>query len=473
MSFQDDEYNARGGGDGDDNFRPEEEAVQGGYEDSKGNVFRKKRRPSLGNPKIKPRQVEDDHSTLQLLSKQNEERKLKQEEFGDPANEMFAPKNNYILILLQQHLLSAGYERTAKFMKEEADKKVGHKIDRFMLPKTKNLRGSLVESLKTGNEKAFFEARQYLHADLNYYQLDFELSLELEMKTRVYFALYYLINLEIMKIDPEECKKRTRERMEVLKTFFVEKGSHFSDDSDLKEYLKIPYLVESMPGDNQLLNFVLSKDFYTQVYEENTKEMEKVIFFATEATRHRSFITKLYEYYIKYHPNASSSQLTEGIYQQVEAAIEQVKQHASKHSEEAEELQGLQDQLTHLVETTRSRFQVYLDEEKAKAKQISEDNFQILNVVQVNKECRAANEKFVKRWEEVKKLTTEFEEVTALLQKINEGKNPDELPAEDLKVQKTYLQKKQRLLLLKLNMISLEMKKPDVATDAKKPEASK
>lgn len=453
----DDQDYDRNGDDGNDS--PDDNHAA---EESKLTTYRKKRRPSLNNPKIKPRQADDDTSTLNLLAQQNEERRKKQEEFGDPANEMLAPKNNYILILLQQHLLSAGYERTAKLLKEEAAKKIGHKIDKFVLPKTKSLRKAFVESLKSGNEHAFFEARRNLHEELNYYQLDFELSLELEMKTRVYFALYYLIYLDTLKIDADEAKKKTKDRIELLKAFFVEKGSHFADDTDLKEYLKVPYLVENMPLGNQVLSFVLSKDFVAQIIEQNEAEIDRVIFFSTEATRHRSFVTKMFEYYIKYNPNASNSALIEGIYQQVEAAIELVLEHGQKYQTEAEELQELYEKLNSLLDTTRSRFQEYLDEEKSKSKNIAEAKIEGVKVVQVNREWRAANEKFTKRFEEIKRLTTEFEEVTAFIKKVQEGKNPDELPPDDFKIQKEFMQKKQQLLILKLNLISIEMKKPSV-----------
>lgn len=451
------------GQDGDeDNHANEQPEETHNYESPGTSSKTRRRRPSLNNPKIKPRQAQDDTSTLQLLAKENEERRQKKEESGDPANAMLAPKNDYIFILLQQHLLSAGYDKTAKLIKEESSKNASHKVDRFVLPKTKSLKNTFIEALKIGNEKAFFEARHHLHADLNYYQLNFPLSLELEMKTRVYFALYYLINLERLKITSEEGKKRTAERMEALKAFFVEKGSHFGDDTDLKEYLKVPYLVESMPADNQMLNFVLSADFFAQIMEENVKEIERVIFFATEATRHRSFVTKIYEYYIKYHPTASNSQLTEGIYQQVEAAIAHVTEQSAKFKSDAEELDRLHEKLTELIETTRSRFQFLLDEEKAKSKKIVEGTIEPVRVVQVNRECRAANEKFSRRLEEVKRLTTEFEEVTAYLKKVSDGYNPDELAPEDQKVQVTFYEKKQRLLLLKLKLISIEMKKPVV-----------
>lgn len=431
-------------------------------DDSPRSLFKKKRRPSMGNPKIKPRQADGDHSSLELLAKQAEEQKMKQGEFGDPANEMFAPKNNFIMILLQQHMLSAGYEKSSSNLRGDFEAKVGHKIDKFVLPKTRHLKNAMFEALKSGNEKGFFESRELLHADLNYYQLDFELSIELEMKTRVYFALFFLINVESLRFDPDECKKRTNERMETLKAWFVEKGSTFLEDNDLKEYLKIPYLIESMPKDNELLNFVLSSDFVSQITEENKTEMEKVIFFSTEATRHRSFVTKIYEYFIKYHPSGSSSQLHESIYQQVENAIGKVTQESSKYQEEADELDRLLSKLTQLLEQTRSKFQNMLDEEKEKAKRITFSTAASLSVVQVNKECRGVNDLYASKWKEIGLLTNELKNITKTLEIVREGKNPDDLLPEGREIQLQYLERKQRYMILKIKMITLEMKKPDV-----------
>lgn len=432
-------------------------------EDSPQSLFKKKRRPSHGNPKIKPRNADGDHSSLELLAKQAEEQKQKQGEFGDPANEMFAPKNNFIMILLQQHLLSAGYEKSAQNLKGEFETKAGHKIDKSVLPKTRHLKQTLFECLKAGNEKGYFEARGNLHADLNYYQLDFELSIELEMKTRVYFALYYLIHVETHRLDADECKKRTADKMNDLKAWFVEKGSTFLDDNDLKEYLKIPYLVESMPKDNELLNFVLSRDFASQIVEENKREMEKVIFFSTEATRHRSFVTKIYEYFIKYHPSAWNSQLHEHIYQQVEEAISKVTQESSKYEDEASELDRLHSKLSSLLDQTRVKFQGMLDEERERPKKTDFVKTQTLSLVQISKECRSLNDVYINKWKELSLLVTELKTITSKLELVREGKNPDELLPEGREIQLQYLERKQRYLILKIKMINLEMKKPEVA----------
>lgn len=433
---------------------------------------KRRRRPSWNNPKIKPRQQSaasaGNQSSLAFLAKQAQDVSKKNQDFSDPAHQMFQPKNNFINILLIQHLLNSGFENTAKTLQTEAQATNKIKQERIELTKMRTLKAVFGDSLSQGKEAEFFEARKSLHDELNYYVLDMDLSLELELKTRVYFALYYLIFLQQKRLDPAEAKKLTAERMVGFKNWCIEKGSEFGEDEDLKEYLKIPLLLDSMPGTNKLLDFVLSEDFAVQIVEQNHKEIDKVIFYANEVVRHRSFITKIYEFFVKYHPDASQSEIHKGIYSQVEAMIDAVKGEANKYQAEQEELDQLVARIEELSQTTKNRFKDLYDAqiEKLKANK-QQDLGKLASVVQVSTRQKGIHAQYKRKWDELQTLEKELADAIGNQKKAATGGFKDEVGTEGEAVFLDYWTKKIRFLELKLKKVMLDMKKPEIPAKVK------
>ena len=422
---------------------------------------KRRRRQSLNNPKIKPRQTEAENSNLAKLAKQAQELNAKAGEYSDSANQILQPKNNFINMILNQHFLNMGMEDTTKIFTTEMSTPQHSKAEKVELSKTKQLRAAVVEALKIGDEKLFFDNRKSIHEELNYYVLDCELSLELELKTRVYFAVFFLIMMEDQKLDPQHAKKLTKERLPGLKSFFVEKGSQFAEDDDLKEYLKLPFLIENMPHDNQLLNFILSKDFAIQVTEENLKELDKIILLANRVGRHRSLITKVYEFYVKYHPEATNSPIHQQVYDAVETSIQSVQADSEKYNAEEQELDGLLQRLQGLTNATKDRF-VQLNEQRKKDQESIKPQIldNRINIVQVGHESRSQNADYRKKWEEVTSLEKELHDLREKIAKSKTEKTHEDYSENGYSLYKQFLPKKLRLLELKLKKLNLELKKP-------------
>lgn len=426
----------------------EEVGSEEGEEEQVRRYRRKKKRRSLGNPRIKPSKGSKEHSTLDGLAKQTEEKNKKDEEFNDPATEIFQPKNNFINLLIGQHLLSSGYEKAAKQL--EVDSRHINKFgaEKIELNKVKNLKASCFQALKNGNQKEFFESRGHLHEELNYYQLDFDLSLELEMKTRVYFAFYLLSQVEEKNLNIEDAKRQTQPRMEELKSFFVEHGADFAEDDTLKEYLKLPYVVDKMPGDNKTLNFVLSEDFTSQIEAENHRELERVVFYANEVTRHRSFITKLYEFYTKYH-SQGSSQMHREIYEEVEEMLKKVQREAVKYDDEGKDIENIKKKILDKMKLTKERHREKQEEQEKKEKAIYVDNLgkdSQLSITQMSKQQRDLNLPHMKDRSEALEAIRDLKEAVR-----GERKLEEDLPSE-----KAYWRLRQKQVLLRTELAQLQ-----------------
>lgn len=67
--------------------------------------------------------------------------------------------------------------------------------------------------------------------------------------------------------------------------------------------------MERPTEENEFLTSLISDIFVVSVFEMNKKEIDRVAFFVNQVTLHKSFITKIYEYYVKYSPGAADSEL--------------------------------------------------------------------------------------------------------------------------------------------------------------------
>lgn len=209
------EEEARASPRGDTQIDGEEHAAQGGESPEEDFLRgeqsgrRKRRRQSLNNPKIVPR-AEAESSSLRLLAAKAEEVSRREVEYNDPAHEVLRAKLNFLNILVANHLQAAGFARTAEQLERELTALKPHRMERVELAKARNLKSLCAEALRSGSEKSFFEHRKQLHAELNYYTDEFRQSLELETKTRVFFAAFYLINVERLKVAPADAARLRR-----------------------------------------------------------------------------------------------------------------------------------------------------------------------------------------------------------------------------------------------------------------------
>ncbi len=96
--------------------------------------------------------------------------------------------------------------------------------------------------------------------------------------------------------------KLTKERSESFNRYTTEKGNLFMSHPQFKHYLRLPYLMQSLPKDDQLLEYLLSNEFPVKLLEETMEEVDAVIFYASKITRNRSFISKAFEYNVKNNP---------------------------------------------------------------------------------------------------------------------------------------------------------------------------
>ena len=162
---------------------------------------RKRKRASLNNPKIVPRGQDGEGSALEHLANQADQLYKEEADFSDPVHEVYQSKHNFINIVVSHHLQNSGYSKTANELQTELNSLRHQRTEKVELSKIKNLKSYCLEALQLGNEKSFFENRKQIHEELNYYKDEFDLSFELEVKTRVYFAMYLLINVESKRVE--------------------------------------------------------------------------------------------------------------------------------------------------------------------------------------------------------------------------------------------------------------------------------
>lgn len=97
----------------------------------------------------------------------------------------------------------------------------------------------------------------------------------------------------------------TRERLEDLKSFLAKNAGHFLQNDELKSYLQLPHInFTKKVEENKLLEKVVSDEYFDQIYSETEQEIDKIIFFIGRVSSHKSFLTRIYEFYIKYNESA-------------------------------------------------------------------------------------------------------------------------------------------------------------------------
>lgn len=190
---------------------------------------------------------------------------------------------------------------------------------RHLEEKLNIMTAQILGAFHDGDDRTFFQLRENMLDELNYYKRDFKSNLEIEVMVRIYFALYYLLpNSFSASMILEDSLEKTKKRLTALKRYFGENGGLLSKNEIFQKYLKVPYvnLEKTSPFENEDLKEILTKEFCTEVQEKITNEVRKVIFFIKEVSTSRSFLTRIYEFYISTNTDPETN-IHEHAYQQI------------------------------------------------------------------------------------------------------------------------------------------------------------
>lgn len=154
------------------------------------------------------------------------------------------------------------------------------------------------------------------------------------------------------KLSVEEAMKLTKERSESFNRYTTEKGSLFMNHPQFKHYLRLPYLMQSLPKDDQLLEYLLSNEFPVKLLEEVMEEIDAVIFYATKITRNRSFVSKAFEYNVKNNA-AFNTSIVKNLYARVQQNLEYHSEEIGAIEQEIEDLEILQARVQQKYDATK------------------------------------------------------------------------------------------------------------------------
>lgn len=271
-------------------------------------------------------------SALQEYSQLFDEIQREKLNSHDVSRQILEPKNEYVNNLLAQHLLQSQYPETFRALQQDITRAKSAAVPRVFLNSFQELKEILMKSYYKGQEKEFFKARDKIVEELNYFKFDYHLDSTIEFKLKAYFAAYYLIPMHKKNMPIEEAMRLTKERSESFKKYTTEFGSRFLDDPLLKHFLRLPYLLQTLPKEDALLDNLLSDEFAIKTLKEAEDEFDQVIFFCTKVAINKSFIIKAFEYNLKTNPALNTSTVLH-VYSRIEQRIK------DKESKDLPELQ--------------------------------------------------------------------------------------------------------------------------------------
>lgn len=259
-------------------------------------------------------------SALQEYSQLFDEIQREKQNSHDVSRQILEPKNEYINNLLGQHLLQNQYPETFRVLQQDIAKSKTSAVPRVFLNNFQELKEILMKSYYKGQEKEFFKAREKVLEELNYFKFDYKLEDAIEFKLRAYFAAYYLIPMHKKNLSIEEAMKLTKERSDNFKKYTTEFGSRFLDDPYLKHFLRLPYLLQTLPKEDSLLDNLLSDEYAIRTLKEAEEEIDQVIFFCSKIAINKSFVVKAFEYNLKTNPSLNTS-MVHNVYSKIEQRI--------------------------------------------------------------------------------------------------------------------------------------------------------
>lgn len=126
--------------------------------------------------------------------------------------EVLEPKNELINGMVIQHLLQKEFNETFRNLQQDIATSKSRSNPRVFEDQSSELKDAMFKAFYKGNEKDFFKCRTKLYDELNYYKLDYKLNDATELKTRAYFAVFYLIPMNKKKVGPvdDRCQSKTQ-----------------------------------------------------------------------------------------------------------------------------------------------------------------------------------------------------------------------------------------------------------------------
>ena len=191
------------------------------------------------------------------------------------------------------------------------------------------------------------------------------------------------------QLSVEDAMKLTKERSESFNKYTTEKGSIFMNDPHYKHYLRLPYLVQSLVKDDQLLEYLLSNEFPVKLMEETLDEVDAVIFYATKVTRNRSLITKAFEYNVRNHPGYNNA-IVKNLYARVNENLEHHSYEVGAIEKDIEDLEILNARVKQRYEAARDELIERVNAEENKHLNLKVHKFSVPSVSQVT-----LNEKYL------------------------------------------------------------------------------
>lgn len=216
---------------------------------------------------------------------------------------VLGPKVKKLNNMISQYFVHHGLRTADKQFTRESDK-INLVDSSTSQNETERLQNDLLKAFSRGEEHRFFEAKEAIFEQLNYFKHDFTFDIDLEVRCRVFFALYYLTPLYSGKGDVERLIAATASRLEDLKSFFNENGGSILKSANLKGFMQIPYISVDNLHQNKLVEKCTSTSFVQDLQSTLVGEMDRLEAFLKSQGRHQTFLVRIYDYYLKKSPNA-------------------------------------------------------------------------------------------------------------------------------------------------------------------------
>ena len=283
------------------------------------------------------------------------------------ADKIFAPKMNYINTILGQHLIHHDFNNTYKTFQD--DQENGANPDKRGIRANHHLiKAEMFHSFRRGEGARFFDLRESLFEQLNYFKKDFSSSHEVEMKCRVYFALFYLTPMNHKRMDLESLYSMTEKRLISLKRYFGEHGSKFARNKRLKPFLQIPYLKLNKAEQNPTFEYCISEQFIEELERKIQIEVSTIISFLQKNSQNKSFVVKIFEYYTN--TNVKADDMRQQIQDSIVNNMDELRTEKQKLEKENEKLKEYQDKMKKKYALLKRKFLKIGSDNDAKKKNV-------------------------------------------------------------------------------------------------------
>ena len=294
-------------------------------------------------------------SALEEYSTIVDEREKEKRNIGNIQLQMVRPKTEYINNIVGEYLVSKGYEDTFNMLSREDGMEMGPNKDaRCFIDSTQQEMWDLMRYFNNGQEKEFFKLRDKFYEDLNYYKIDFEYDHYHELNQRAYFTVYPLIPM-FRKYSFEEAWRQAKERSESFKRYITENGAHFINDEKCRSYLKLPYLIQNMKKDDELLERILTDEFAFRMSTETEEYMKKVCTYISRTSYNKSILHRALDYNIK-HNDVYNNKKVDSVYRSIATGAEKYKKYSEDISKRIEEIDDTHEILNQRYNSLKEQY---------------------------------------------------------------------------------------------------------------------